>query len=343
MKEDFFTEVYKLYRKKDIKIYEEVKDGSFSATYWSETPWSWENEPSKIILEFDRMIDMLNYLFDMWEGEAYNIAMADSPYSNPDYIDNSTTYGDFEEGYFPYSILDSDNKTLVKEIGKYLIPGLDIEDNESEFLKKFYEKLKETNETQIDNIADEYNSLLNNSISKDIYETSDKEINGYFKELGFKVIRPFEKYSITIPELVKIMLEEDLVSVENLIDVLKYLIKKNPPSLSDYESSYEFGQDPFSDEDITSFNRDVEWNLSKVLDEIGENEDKFPDFDFLQKVKKLYKFNNWYKLPKNEQVEFKILQYDPFEQLIQINVKGKGETWMDHDEFFNFLYHPELF
>jgi hypothetical protein len=61
-----------------------------------------------------------------------------------------------------------------------------------------------------------------------------------------------------------------------------------------------------------------------------------------------YRPGNWYSLPKDDELGFKILNFDRKDGKIELSLKRKGSSniktfGVSQDGFYKLLYQPELF
>lgn len=349
MSETFFSKVYNYYRGNyEGSLHETYKDGDFECEYWLEKPSKWDNEDTRgvIRIKFNSIDDCLETLFDFDDTDSWVIKSA-WWYNDTNYTDYSSIESEFREGHFPYDILDDDNKERFSEIGNYF--GLKYKDD-TEFFASLFEVLDNYNDfdERIDSMAIDYSHYMDFTIRDTIREKSEKDFDeDFFIPNGFKVNETLEKYSIGVIELLKYMIENKITDAENIIEVIEHMKKNTPLSFENYENYHEWGYShEFSDEKKKSFNFDVKYELEKIIKKLDEDGIPF-DSSFFIKIRKLYSFKETYSTPKNENIKFIIkgIEIKQNKVLIQVN-RGKGwsDTYaMGEDEFFNFLYHPELF
>ena len=72
--------------------------------------------------------------------------------------------------------------------------------------------------------------------------------------------------------------------------------------------------------------------------------------DLVNKISKKYEFDKWYDVPKDNSLSFAIKQIDRDDMKILVVIDKKGEgsrqvktVKMSEENFYNFLYQPELF
>jgi hypothetical protein len=103
------------------------------------------------------------------------------------------------------------------------------------------------------------------------------------------------------------------------------------------------------DYDEESFNREVSWQLERIMTKLEEDNDFESIKEFYSKSQQYiskFGFDEWSKLPKDESKRFRITKLDPKEGkihvIVLINNNGQKRSY-DIDDFGTFLYQPELF
>ena len=111
------------------------------------------------------------------------------------------------------------------------------------------------------------------------------------------------------------------------------------------------------DFDEESYNRDVAWQLDKIMTLLEEDDNIDNLKIFAEKLGKIidkYEIGKWYKVPKNEKLGFRIDDINGKENKIIVLVKKQDinrvsdyglteKRSYDIDDFNTFLYQPELF
>ena len=129
------------------------------------------------------------------------------------------------------------------------------------------------------------------------------------------------------------------------------LLEKVGKDLSIGGNWYEFmHEQDCIDFDNESFNREVSWQLEKIMDKITDDED-FVDLktsvEKLSTILDKYNIDEWYKLPKDPNTSFKILDINLKEEKVIVALqkqwKGIERRSYSFEDFNTFLYQPELF
>ena len=95
-------------------------------------------------------------------------------------------------------------------------------------------------------------------------------------------------------------------------------------------------------------------NLTKHLENILEHLEDSDMFQDIEEYKKLsniiskYNYGAWYRLPKDNTMEFRIIRIIPETNLIDVAVRHRSSQRIlnyevDYEQFNLILYHPELF
>jgi len=286
---------------------------------------------------FDLDDDDISFLDEIFNGGYYS-----------DYIfysyDNAEQ--DWNEGYIAGNF-NEENMGKFKTIINFLSPGL-IRKKNSDFEYDASKLIYNTFDSDINNIIIEYQNLMDECTLNDAKKEIKSEISNPFKLYGIIEITPFYKYKTSINVLLYLF-EKTNLKLGGITDVLKKIMEKK--SIGPYaEYRYEFGCKNF---DNDGFNKIVSDTLDDILEKM-ENVEFFADIegykDVLNKVLEKYPIGETFKLPRDKDKSFRILSVDPKTNKILLfynNYKGmKGNVEkrkLTIDEFFSFLYSPELF
>ena len=109
---------------------------------------------SVIDIAFHNQQDFLESL-GMRDDDVWFYQVINSPYNDYEFIDHYSSTEDFMEGYSFYYTLDEENKELLSEISKAILPSkVNFEDDE--YRKELSEKLMENFGKQIKYIVEDY-------------------------------------------------------------------------------------------------------------------------------------------------------------------------------------------
>jgi hypothetical protein len=136
------------------------------------------------------------------------------------------------------------------------------------------------------------------------------------------------------------------INKTDVISLFNQIIEQNGGSMGGwYDDTYEYqDSDNF---DTESFNREVGRQFDSILEKIEE--DGTPIVKFLelrQKILSRYEIGKWYKLPKDESINFKVKNFDRDNMQIVVELQlptGFTTRKLNEEQFNNLLYQPELF
>jgi len=182
-------------------------------------------------------------------------------------------------------------------------------------------------------------------------ETIDSEINRLLEDSGFELYRGYRKIQTTVGNL--LMWSARLgINKTNMSSLFEEIINNNGSGNIGgwHENSYEFQNDKYFDSE--SFNNEVTRQFDKILEEIeSDSEEKgvpIKEFlDFRNRILKKFKPEIWYKLPKDNNVSFRIQGFDKDDMKVIVRLQSKTRGYRDvnlsEENFYNLLYQPGLF
>ena len=323
------------------------KQGSVSAKYIKDDMIFDLRDNGIMVIKFESDEDYFR-LFGFDKYKITDLSRIFSYYGGMEWYDRYTSLDDWREGYM-YNYFNDENKELFEEIKQYLSPELDLENNNQ--LIQFCRLMDETFNNRVETIISDYSGEMDNAIENTLKEEVRGDLCDIFMTDGFYRAgnNCFYKYYTTVDNLIKIYDRFDDKS-SDIYELLKKLGESKGIEDNEYLDWYEYHyQDKFDD---ASFNRTVTWNLEKIKDEILDS-DKFKDIEEYKKVRETlekykFKYNVWYDLPKNRNIQFKItgvdtetnnINFEYMEKLTQDYHRG----FLPLEKFNLFLYHPELF
>jgi hypothetical protein len=258
---------------------------------------------------------------------------------------------DFKEGYIIYSELTDENIGLLKQIAEFVYPEKTFNIDDDTYRIQLNEKLLELFPDEIDSIIDDYGVEKNREMFTVAKETIESEINGLLDNSGFELYRGYEKVQTTVGNL--LMWSARLgINKTNMSSLFNEIITNNGSGSIGgwFDNSYEFQNYEYFDSD--SFNNEVTRQFDKILEEIESNseENGIPINEFLNfrnRIFKKFKPEQWYKLPKDKNVSFRIEGFDRDDMKVIVRLESKTRGYRDvslsEENFYNLLYQPGLF
>jgi hypothetical protein len=301
---------------------------------------------SVIDVEFNSQQDFLETL-GMRDDDVWFYQMVNSPYSEYEFMDHYSAVEDFMGGYGFYYTLDEENKELLSEISKAILP-MKVNFEDDEYRKELSEKLMENFGKQIKYVIEDYVYERNHSYKTSLEREINKEMDEYFAELGIDAYS--EGFRITVADLIALYIEEGELHI-SLKELLERIFSRKE-SPGGWQEDYYAYEDP-NDFDSLGFNRTANRFFSDILDTIQEEGEEegasFKDFtDMTSRILKKFKQEEYYFLPKDPKREtrFKIEGFKFPEMKVGVTLsKGlKQKTILVSEQnFYNLLYQPSLF
>jgi hypothetical protein len=306
-----------------------------------------ENRGESIVeISFDGLDDYKK-VFDLSDDDKWFLGIIDSTYNDyhfyPMDIDS-----EWDEGYIIDKFNDENTK-LLREILKYILPtyvNADLSDD-YEVKSTIAKTLQKMFDRETSDISYEYQSEMDRAAEIGTRNTIESELCDYFEKYGFKKSSKncFDEYQTTINNLIKLF--EEHQPEKNTIESLLYRITEDDSVGGWAENSYEMiDWDAFDEE---GFQRNVTFNLEKIMDKIQENEN-FPEYkELIDRVTEKYEIEKWYNLPRNKDFDFKITGIDMDDLTISVMLRNKNNYGISKyilnnvDEFYSFLYNYKLF
>ena len=302
-----------------------------------------ETNPMKsmVKLRFDDMEDYLK-LFDL---EEYDVDFANSLYSYYDsytFVDYDHGYNEWNEGYLIYQFSD-ENLIKFKQIIRIILPSAANLEEDSE-KEEACKKIEDMFSNEIDYITSDWVDEQNVCRSKGAKEWVEGDVCDYFNKYGIIRQDCFYNYYTTVGILLSLYNTVKDKTL-GLMDVLKDIGHRDSNIGGWDENRWDIECTDFDDE---SFNRDVKYQLDKILEKI-EDSDDFVNVDeysnIYDRITKQFSFNYKYKTKSDR--DFFIRKIDPATNKIIVQVYkkegGLEERSYTEEEFNNFLVSPELF
>jgi hypothetical protein len=276
---------------------------------------------------------------DIWFANAVYSNYETFEFESGDWVDD-----DWKQGYLLREF-DAENLEKVRDILKLIAPKYYKLANDEDF-EKTSVLLENMFNRQVDEIKWSHTSERNNCKERGAIDMIEADTCNAFQNYGiFLIGRCFYSYVTTVSVLLSLYKRYGNPSMT--VYELLQKIGKDLPSGDWYEYMHE--QDCI-DFDNESFNREVSWQLEKIMDKITDDED-FVDLktsvEKLSTILDKYNIDEWYKLPKDPNTSFKILDINLKEEKVIVALqkqwKGIERRSYSFEDFNTFLYQPELF
>jgi hypothetical protein len=298
---------------------------------------------SRIKLIFNNNEDYWK-LFDLTRNEIWFANQLYSYYDTFEFESSDWVNDDWKQGYILREF-DTNNLEKVRDILKLIAPKYYKLANDDDF-EKASVLLENMFERQIDEIKWSYTSERNRCKERGAIAMIESDTCKAFENYGiFSVGTCFYSYITNVSILLSIYKNYGNPSM-----TLYQLLEKIGKDLSIGGDWYEYmHEQDCIDFDIESFNRDVSWELDKIMDKITDDEDFVDVKNSVEKLSDIldkYNVDEWYNLPKDPKVTFKILDINLKEENVIIALHKKNGTEKrsySFEDFNTFLYQHELF
>jgi hypothetical protein len=301
---------------------------------------------SVISIEFDSQEEFLKS-FGLSDDDAWFYQLITGHYSDYEFHDYYSSVDQFMEGYGIYNVLDDDNAELLEKIGRMILPmKVNLEDEE--YRKELSEKLITNFPKETNSLIRDYSYEMNSQMKQTAAEVVSKDVDDHLSDLGFTSISR-TGLQMTITDLLSLYIRDGEIQLS-----LTELFKK---TFEDVEGPGGWQEDQYQFEDISKFdksgfNRDVYRYFNDIIDqieELGEEEDGVTIEDFTnmtERVTKKFKQGEFYTLPKDKSVRFKIdgFRFPSMKVFVQLQ-KGlkRRDVILTEENFYHLLYQPSLF
>jgi hypothetical protein len=284
------------------------------------------------------------------------IAACENRYSGNLFVD--TYWGDDEmRGGYPLDYFNEENLTLFKNIIKLVNPPLaNFQIGNNEDVGEFFYK-NFSNEAS--DIGGYYADYYDETLKAGCLDYVKKKLCGKFDRFGIIEKECKEHYLTTVNFLITFWDRTNTPHDASFIDMFKNFVEQNNLEFDEdlYDDYYNYWDNENWDND--GFNREV----NRILDRLYEKLVEDIDPERMEKMQKFYnlldKFNytvsDWHNFPvqktfgkKNENKIFRIEGFEDGKIKIlhkpdKNNYHGIEKLMVDVEDFYNFLYHPELF
>ena len=205
-------------------------------------------------------------------------------------------------------------------------------------------------ESDIDYIINSYVDECNDSATENAQKQIRKEIDDYLESMGFSVYNEYDEISSTV---INLMMKSAILNIPttDLKSLFNQIVEKNNMNLGYWaENSYEyddkryFNTELFNDVVERKFN-DILESLENSAEEEGNPISKF--IEFRNRIINKFDLKKWYTLPKDNEIKFNITGFDREELKVLVTIqnlkKGYNRLSLSEENFYNFLYQPQLF
>lgn len=305
---------------------------------------SWTSDKFNRIIVFNVKTEEFFEELDLSESDIhmYN-AVIGSGYYDFQFEDFYQLEQDFLDGYsFFENYFNNENMELLKKISTYLLPDKEFQIGSESFKKELNNIIYSSFETKIVSILQEFHYLRENAYFDSMKKTIHEDFIEILDKMGFefKEDRVASRIYNLILKAREFNYEGDLKGLYTKI--LNKYKGQVEPGWGEY---YDIYDDDFFDSE--SFNKDVNDNLSQIIELIENGEIDYSKFvSFVRKVTKISKIDEWQRIPKKPTYRYKVISFDKTNMKVLIYVqtpKGIVKRNLTEEGFFNFLYHPELF
>jgi len=300
---------------------------------------------SVITIDFKEDEKVYNAM-DLSDDDVWFLNVINSYYSDYDFMDSYQVESDFKDGYSVYPEFDRENNEKLKQIASIIIPDKEYNIEDEDYRIELSKKLLDLFEKQMDYILGEYHSEKENEMMTTAKESISKEMQNYFESIGFSIKRPYDELNTTAANLLMWAVRLNIQKID-AISLFNRIVEFNGTGRLGgwYENTYEFQDD--KNFDSISFNRNAGRELDNIIEKL-ESDNNVQDFlDFRKRIESKYKINTWHTLPKDKEINFKIINFDRDDMkiVIELNTRFKGTKRIKVSEegFQNLLYQPELF
>ncbi len=303
---------------------------------------------SRVKLTFDSYEDYWK-LFDLTNDDIWFANAVFSHYDTFEFESEDWADDDWKQGYLLREF-NGENIEKLKEILMIVGPNYAKLNNDSDY-EKAADLLMSLFERQAEEVKWAYMAERNRCKERGAIEMIEKETCNAFQNYGiFSLGRCFYSYVTTVSVLLGLYRTVGDTTLD-LSELLEKIGKEINIGGQWYDYMYEQDCVDFDEE---SFNRDIAWELERIMTKLEEDNDIESVKEFYSKAQQYigkFGFDEFAELPKNKNSRFKITNLDPKEGKIQVvfikdvkndhrNVEKRS---YDIDDFGTFLYQPELF
>ena len=305
-----------------------------------------EKDRGESVIKFDfNGLENYKKLFDLSDGDDYLLSIIDSRYYNDYDFYPMDIDSEWNEGYIVDRFND-ENIKLLKEILKFILPQYVNADFSDDEVRTIVSKtLADMFDRWVSNITDEYQTEMNRAAEEGAKQTIEEELCNYFEKYGIEKSGEscYYMYETTVNNLIKLF--DEYQPKKNTINSLLKTITEDDNIGGWMDNSYEMIDWGAFDEE--RFQREVNWNLEKIKDEIEENENFNEYIEIFNEINKNYQFERWYELPRNKKFNFRVNGIDKDDLTISVtlqsNIGLRNYILKNIDDFYSLLYNYKLF
>jgi hypothetical protein len=307
---------------------------------------------STIIIDFDNDEKFFKSL-DISEDDQWFLNGINSHYGSYEFMDSYQVEQDFKEGYiiFNKKELNTENIEKLKEIAELVLPGEEFNLEDDEYKVKLSNTLLTLFNDEIDSILGDYQSDKNNEMLTTAKRSTEDEINNFLESIGFQIHRDYDLIATTPGNLVMWSVRLNLPKIDAISLFNQIIEEVGTGRMGGWAENYYEFQD-IDNFDLVSFNNSVERQFNQILETLEEDEEsggeKIKEFlGFRNRIIKKFTLNEWYVLPSDKKVSFRVEGFDreDMKVIIQIKKEYKGfrKLELSEENFNNLLYNLQLF
>ena len=305
---------------------------------------------SDIIIGFEQDKDFFS-LLDLSDDDIWFEGMVNSPYNDYDFMDYRQMVDDFMEGYH-FNYFNEENIERLRTISDMILPEKEFDLTSDDFTLPFANLLYELYESEFSDIIEDFTYKKNSEMQRVAQDSIDKDIESFLEDTGFEMYTKYDQISTTAANL--LMWAARLgIKKANATTLVSEIINANNSRhrLGGWaDDQYSFQDDKYFDSE--GFNNYAENKLDEIIESLEEEMEqgglsvgKF--LTFKNNITSKFKPDRWYKLPKDPNINFKIDGFDREDMrvivLITHPTKGTKKLKLTEENFYNLLYHLELF
>jgi hypothetical protein len=299
----------------------------------------------KLILEFDGSEDNFFDMFNLSDDDEWLAKAVESGYY--EHQDSSSEHSNWEDGYTQLDGLDKENLEKLDIISKKLVgkPFKNLERGEKS-MREFLEKMETMFQRQYNNIVDYFNFESNNQVRDALSEVINRDINSIVGKYGFSLVSGYEIFKTTVVNLINLY-ANSRKQRHDLKSLLKDITQLDDHGMGSWgDDTYYYADD--SKMDWESINRNVGWELDKILDKLEEEGGLNEFVGFYDRVTSKFSPERWYRVPKNPALTFKIEDFDSEKMKVNVMIfndlsNRKIRYSFTEEGLTNFLVQHELF
>ena len=296
----------------------------------------------------DERKDILSDLDLLSDDDVWFYSVINNSYSDYQFNDYDSTREGFLDGYGFYGWLDESNIEKLEKISKYIHP------KKINFKGRNYNDFSDFSHSLENQFRDETNSMIesyaiynNEAMTRAMRAEMEHDFSKFFKDNGeftYEDGYSYNKITITVNNLIVLYVTTGLLQY-NIRQLLNHYFENKKNSFGGwYEDAY--GIDPSEYFNGDSFNRDIDWQLDKIID-LLEDENSGEFSEMVNRIIGDFDLGEWYVLPKDKDVKFRVdgfVNEKPFKIRVGLRKDFKFKTLrLSEENFNNLLYQPTLF